>query len=288
MPTIRHGPVAMRFAMDSYRFQAGETPVLLSIPHGGTRIPPELAARMTEAGKAIPDTDWHLDRLYDFAAALGVGILAADFSRYVIDLNRNPDGTALYRGADNTELCPTTTFERLPIYRDGEAPDRREIEERIRTYWRPYHDRLETELKALKARFGIAVLFDAHSIRSRVPRFFEGRLPDFNLGTADGASAPSHLSGRLMNVLSSSDRYGAILDGRFKGGYITRHYGRPAERIHAVQLELAQVTYMEEEPPFGYRPEAAAEVRPILERFVTTLVDWAWNNAEGRHRPATA
>lgn len=274
--------------MDTYRFRSGETPVLLSIPHGGTRIPPELAARMTDAATAIPDTDWHLDRLYDFAASLGVGILAADYSRYVIDLNRSPDGAALYRGADNTELCPTTTFERLPMYRDGEAPGQHEVEERIRTYWRPYHDRLEAELKTLKARFGTAVLFDAHSIRSRVPRFFEGRLPDFNLGTADGASAPSHLSGRLMNVLSSSDRYGAILDGRFKGGYITRHYGKPAEKVHAVQLELAQATYMEEKPPFAYRPEAAAEVRPILERFVAALVDWAWNNAEGRHRPATA
>lgn len=274
--------------MDTYRFRPGDTPVLLSIPHGGTRIPLEIAARMTDAAKAVPDTDWHLDQLYAFAASLGIGILAADFSRYVVDLNRSSDGTVLYRGADNTELCPTTTFEREPIYQDGEFPDDQEVRARVQTYWRPYHERLDAELKALKARFGVAVLFDAHSIRSHVPRFFEGKLHDFNLGTADGASAPSHLSGRLMNVLSSADRYSAILDGRFKGGYITRHYGRPAEKVHAVQLELAQATYMDEDPPFRYRPEAAAEVRPILERFVATLVDWAWNNAEGRHRPATA
>lgn len=274
--------------MENYRFQPGETPVLLSIPHGGTHVPAGLAERMTSAARGVPDTDWHLDRLYNFAPALGVGFLAANYSRYVTDLNRNPKGTALYRNADNTEVCPTTTFDREPIYSEGETPDDDEVAHRIETYWRPYHDRLAAELNALKARFGVAVLFDAHSIRSHVPRFFDGRLTDFNLGTADGASASAHLSARLMNVLSSTDRYTCVLDGRFTGGYITRHYGRPSDNVHAVQLEMSQATYMDEAPPYHYRSTAAAEVRPTLEQFLAALVEWAWDQAGGRHRPAKA
>lgn len=273
--------------METYHFQPGETPVLISIPHGGVRIPDELAGRMTGEGLEVADTDWHLDRLYNFAPALGIGFLVADLSRYVIDLNRSPDGKVLYRGADNTELCPTTTFEREPVWREGEAPDATEVQARIERYWRPYHERLAKELATLKARFGTAVLFDAHSIRSHVPRFFEGRLPDFNLGTADGNSASPHLAGRLMNVLSTDDHHDAILNGRFKGGYITRHYGRPAENVHAVQLELSQATYMDEASPYRFSPDAVARLRPTLERFVAALVEWAWENAEGRRRFAS-
>jgi N-formylglutamate deformylase len=274
--------------METYRFQPGETPVLISIPHGGVTIPDELAVRMTEEGREVADTDWHLDRLYNFAPALGAGFLVADLSRYVIDLNRSPDGVALYRGADNTELCPTTTFEHKPVWREGEAPDAAEIQARVERYWRPYHERLASELAALKARFGIAVLFDAHSIRSHVPRFFEGRLPDFNLGTADGNSASPHLAGRLMNVLSTTDRYDAILNGRFKGGYITRHYGHPAENIHAVQLELSQATYMDEASPYRFSPDAVAGLRPTLERFLAALIEWSWENAENRRYAASS
>lgn len=270
--------------METYRFQPGETPVLISIPHGGVTIPEELAGRMTDEGRAVADTDWHLDRLYNFAPALGAGFLVADISRYVIDLNRPPDGAVLYKGADNTELCPTTTFERRPIWREGEAPGEAEIRARIERFWQPYHERLAGEVAALKARFGIAVLLDAHSIRSHVPRFFEGRLPDFNLGTADGASASPHLAGRLMNVLSTTDRYDAILNGRFKGGYITRHFGRPSENVHAVQLELSQATYMDETSPYRFSPEGVAEVRPTLERFLSALIEWAWENASDRRR----
>jgi N-formylglutamate deformylase len=271
--------------MDVFRFQPGETPVLLSIPHVGTDIPLDIAATMTEAGRAVPDTDWHLDRLYSFAPALGIGYLAANHSRYVIDLNRDPAGRALYAGADNTELCPTTTFEREPIYRDGAAPDADEITRRIGAFWHPYHRQLTQELAALKNRFGVAVLFDAHSIRAEVPRFFSGRLPEFNIGTVDGRSAGSHPVGRLMNVLMASDHYSAVLDGRFKGGYITRTYGRPQDHIHAIQLELTQCTYMEEQPPFRYRDEDARNVRPVLERCLTVLVEWAWEQVKGRRRP---
>ncbi|WP_029008128.1 N-formylglutamate deformylase [Azospirillum halopraeferens] len=270
--------------MDTYRFQPGETPVLLSIPHVGTALPPDVAARMTDAARAVPDTDWHLDRLYHFAPALGIGYLKATVSRYVVDLNRDPGGAALYQGADNTELCPLTTFDHVPLYRDGEEPDAAEVASRIETYWRPYHDRLRGELEALRARFGVAVLFDAHSIRSRVPRFFEGDLPDFNVGTADGASASPTLASRMMNVLSVTDAYSSVLNGRFKGGYITRAYGNPDGDIHTVQLELSQHTYMEEDAPFRYRDDRAALVRPCLEHLLTVVVEWAREAARAKRR----
>jgi N-formylglutamate deformylase len=266
--------------METFRFQPGETPVLISLPHVGTDIPLEVAEKMTDAAHEVADTDWHLDRLYNFAPALGVGFLAATQSRYVIDLNRDPKGHVLYRGRDNTELCPTSAFNFSPLYRDGCEPDAVEVRRRLGTYWHPYHRQLDAELVTLKERFGIAILFDAHSIKSTVPRLFQGQLDDFNLGTADGTSASPHLSGRLMNVLSSSDRYSTALDQRFKGGYITRQYGRPEDNIHVVQLELSQITYMDEAAPYRYRNDLACQVRPVLERFMAVLVEWAWEHAE--------
>ncbi|MGQ9371386.1 N-formylglutamate deformylase [Azospirillum sp. A39] len=261
--------------METFRFQPGETPVLLSIPHVGTEVPADIAARMTDDALAVPDTDWHLDRLYHFAPALGIGYLKARLSRYVIDLNRDPSGTELYEGEDNTELCPLTTFDRRPLYRPGQEPDAAEVERRVALYWRPYHDQLGRELAALKERFGVAVLVEAHSIRSEVPRFFDGTLPDVNVGTADGASAAPTLAARLMNVLSVAERFSGVLNGRFKGGFITRHYGRPGEGVHAVQFELAQRTYMEEDPPHRYRDDRAVQVRPCLERMITVVAEWA-------------
>lgn len=272
--------------MEPFRFQPGETPVLLSIPHVGTEIPPDLAAQMTDAALAVADTDWHLDRLYHFAPALGIGFLKATHSRYVVDLNRDPAGTVLYAGADNTELCPLTTFDRQPIYKPGREPDPDEVERRIETYWRPYHERLQRELTALRDRFGVAVLFDAHSIRSEVPRFFEGRLTDFNIGTGGGVTASPKLVGRVMNVLSTNETYTSVLDGRFKGGYITRTYGRPEDGIHTVQLELSQATYMDEDPPFRYRDDRVAQVRPRIERLLGAILEWSWEQAKGPKRAA--
>jgi len=185
--------------MDTYRFTAGATPVLMSIPHLGFALPEALKPRMTDAAHASADTDWHLDKLYDFAPAIGCGVIAANFSRYAIDLNRAPDGTQLYPGASNTELVPLTSFDREPLYKNGYAPDDGEIAERRKLYWLPYHDRLRAELHALRDNFGVAVLFDCHSIRSHVPRFFEGKIWDFNLGTADGKSADAELRQRLVD-----------------------------------------------------------------------------------------
>ncbi len=258
-----------------FDFSPGAAPVLVSIPHDGRAIPDDIAARMTPAALAIPDTDWHIRRLYDFAGGLGAGVLAAHHSRYVVDLNRDPEGAALYPGADNTEIAPLLTFDREPVYRRGAAPDTAETEGRIARFWRPYHDRLTSELEALRACHGIAVLFDAHSIRSVVPRFFDGVLPDFNFGTARGASADAGLAAAAFGVLSAARTYSAVDNGRFTGGYITRRYGDPDEGIHAIQLELSQRTYMNEAHPFAYRPDLADAVRPVLREMLAAIVDWA-------------
>jgi len=258
-----------------YRCLPGNSPLLVSVPHCGTRIPDHLAARMTPAALALADTDWHVDRLYGFAPDLGAHMLMANFSRYVADLNRDPAGTPLYPGADNTEVVPLHTFDRLPIYRAGEEPKANELRRRIDVYWKPYHDRVQHELERLKERYGFAILFDAHSIRSQVPRFFEGRLADFNLGTAKGASMEAALASRLLGVCQEASGYSSVLDGRFTGGYITRCYGRPAQGVQAVQLELAQLIYMDETPPFRFRSELAERIQPILRRVLEELLAWA-------------
>ncbi|MFI4988380.1 MAG: N-formylglutamate deformylase [Alphaproteobacteria bacterium] len=223
----------------------------------------------------LADTDWHVDRLYDFAGELGAHLLMANFSRYVVDLNRDPSGEALYPGAENTGVVPLDTFDRLPLYRPGEEPDAAEVHRRIDVYWKPYHDRVQHEIERLKEKFGFALLFDAHSIRSRVPRFFAGRLPDFNLGTAKGASMAAGLAETLLAVCSSAEGYTSVLNGRFTGGYITRQYGRPADAVQAVQLELSQIAYMDESPPFRYSAERAEALRPILGRLIAALLAWA-------------
>jgi N-formylglutamate deformylase len=240
-------------------------------------VPEAIAAGMTGIAKTLPDTDWHVDRLYDFLDDLDASVLAATQSRYVIDLNRAPDDKPLYPGASNTGLCPTTTFDEEPIYLDGREPDGAEIETRKNRVFRPYHQRLASALTAIEERHGYALLWDAHSIRSRVPRFFEGRLPDLNLGSADGVSADAELIARLGQVAETEGAaagYSHALDGRFKGGYITRNFGDPAKGIHAVQLELSQITYMDEAPPFGFRDDLAAGVRPVLRRLLRTVLDW--------------
>jgi len=260
--------------MELFQFHPGTSPLVVSMPHVGTHVPPALAARMTPAALAVPDTDWHVDRLYDFAADLGATRLIATHSRYVVDLNRPPDGTALYPGASNTELCPLATFDEAPIYRPGEAPPPEEIAARIASYWRPYHAKLAEAIARAKAKHGFALLFDAHSIRSEVRRFFAGRLPDINLGTGDGKSAPAELAARLIEIAGEAEGYSSVLNGRFKGGYITRNYGKPAESVVAVQLELSQITYMTETPPFAFREELARRIRPELRRILSAMLEW--------------
>jgi len=261
--------------VDLYDLAPGDTPLLMSIPHVGEAIPPDLAAGMTAEARTVPDTDWYLDRLYDFAGALGVTILKARYSRYVIDLNRDPEGKPLYTGASNTELVPTSSFDDAPLYDAGAVPDAAEIARRRDAFWTPYHDTLAATLAGLRQRFGTVVLFDCHSIRSRVPRFFDGRLPDSNVGTGGGTSCDPELAARLTAALGADERYSLAVDGRFKGGYITRHHRRPAENVHAFQLELSQATYSDEGPPCVFRDALADQVRPVLRQMLVTARDWA-------------
>ena len=216
----------------------------------------------------------HLPRLYDFAADLGATVIAANHSRYVIDVNRPPDGANLYPGRDTPGLCPTDTFDRQTLYRGGE-PDAREIARRVEWIWRPYHARLELEIERVLAEHGTAILWDAHSIVSVAPRLFEGRLADFNLGTADNAACDSGLAESLLVALRRQSQFTAVLNGRFKGGHITRAYGNPARGVHAIQLEMAESLYMDETSPYTFREARAGEIRPILRGLLETASRWA-------------
>ena len=256
-------------------FHQGTQPLLVSMPHAGTYVPPALAARFTEEARQVPDTDWHMERLYAFAKDMGASILAATHSRYVVDLNRPPDGASLYPGQSVTGLCPVDTFDDTPIYTRGDVPDDSEIAARRDAVWAPYHAQLRAELDRIRAQHGVAVLWDAHSIRSVLPRFFEGKLPDLNLGTADGASCSPALAQELLAIARSAPGYTGVLNGRFKGGHITRHYGQPERNIHAVQLEMTQCSYMQEALPFSYLPEVAAGVQPHLERMLKAVLAFA-------------
>ena len=257
----------------THTLHPGRTPLLISFPHVGTHIPDDLRPRYTERALQVEDTDWFLDRLYAFAADLGAGMIVPTHSRYVIDLNRPSENLPMYPGVNNTELCPTRHFTGDPIYRDGQAPDEAEIRRRVDTCWRPYHDALHQELARLQSEHGHAVLFDAHSIRSELPWLFEGTLPHMNLGTVQGASCDPALRDALAGVFAAQDRYSHVVDGRFKGGHITRHFGRPADHIHAVQLEMCWRAYMDESPA-AWSDTRAAEVTPLLRRLVETLIAW--------------
>jgi formiminoglutamase len=255
-----------------FDFRRGETPLLISMPHPGTLVPRELGELLTSEARSLPDTDWHIPRLYGFAAAMGAGIIAARYSRFAIDLNRPEDDAALYQTA-TTGLFPDILFDGTSIFQPGGARSEAMKTAAKELIWRPYHGKLMAELNRLKAEFGYAVLFDAHSIRGEVPRLFDGPLPDFNLGTNDGASCAPALSDRLAAICDAPG-YRHVVNGRFKGGHITRYYGRPERGVHAVQLELAQRTYMNEDAPFAYRPDLAEQVQPILRRLVQAMIGW--------------
>lgn len=265
----------------AFTFHQGTAPLLVSMPHVGTYVPPAIAARFTDECRQVPDTDWHLERLYDFAKGMGASILAATHSRYVVDLNRPPDGASLYPGQSVTGLCPVDTFDDTPIYTRGDVPDDTEVAARRDALWAPYHAQLRAELDRIRATHGVAVLWDAHSIRSVLPRFFEGKLPDLNLGTANGESCDPALAQELLAIAQAAPGYTAVLNGRFKGGHITRHYGQPAQNVHAVQLEMTQCSYMQEALPFDYLPEVAARVQPHLQRMLEAALAFARARTQG-------
>ncbi|MEY2952729.1 MAG: hypothetical protein RLZZ401_816 [Pseudomonadota bacterium] len=259
---------------ESFTLYPGHTPLLVSMPHVGTTLPDDLRSQYVERAVATEDTDWHLERLYTFASDMGASTLVPRFSRYVVDLNRPPENTPMYPGVNNTELCPTRFFTGEALYRDNQAPSTAQVAQRVARYWQPYHQALRTELNRLTALHGYALLFDAHSIRSELPWLFAGRLPDLNLGTASGHSCASGLRERLGQVLAAQQQYTQVVDGRFKGGYITRHYGQPTQGVHAVQLEMCWRTYMYEDPPYAWEPGLAAQVQPLLRQLLQAMLDW--------------
>lgn len=267
--------ISMNATLDPAVFSVrpGTLPVLISMPHVGTHVPADISATMTDVARYVDDCDWHLERLYAFAARRGASLIVPSHARYVVDLNRPPDNENLYPGQDTTGLLPIDTFEKAPLYHPGGEPTQAEVSRRVAQFWQPYHDALASTLAELKARHGAVLLWEAHSIRSHVPRFFEGRLPDFNFGTANGASAAPGMAQALAECVGRHGGYTAAANGRFKGGYITRYYGRPDQGIHAVQLELSQITYMQETRPHAYDETLAARVEPLLETLLDEALD---------------
>jgi formiminoglutamase len=265
--------------MNWLHIQRGTAPLIVSMPHTGTELPPEILPQLRSEWLARKDTDWHIDKLYAFAADLGATLVRTAISRTVIDVNRDPSGASLYPGQITTGLCPLETFDDEPFY--DQPLSEAEIARRRDHYFTPYHDALAAEIERLQSAHGTVVLYDAHSIRSRVPRLFEGELPVLNIGTNHGRTCASELEASIARIASASD-YSAITNGRFKGGWTTRHYGRPADGIHAVQMELACRGYLAEpkafEPdtwPVAYDPERAAPIQAVLRPILQACIDFA-------------
>ncbi|WP_338608828.1 N-formylglutamate deformylase [Pelagibacterium nitratireducens] len=257
--------------MEPLTVTRGKGPIVLAMPHSGMWVPPVIWARLNERGRRLADTDWHLDRLYE-GLVPDATIIRANFHRYVIDTNRDPSGKSLYPGQNTTGLCPITDFDGRAIYQEGMEPDASEIEGRRRAYHGSYHAAVADELERVRKEHSIAVLYDCHSIRSHIPFLFDGTLPDFNVGTNGGVTCDVLFERAVTSVCAAADGYTSVLNGRFKGGWTTRHYGRPEQGIHAVQMELAQSTHLEaESPPFAYSRTKADRLRPYLASVLETL-----------------
>ncbi|MFO6298077.1 N-formylglutamate deformylase [Rahnella selenatireducens] len=258
---------------DPYHFIPGTAPILISIPHAGTHLTPEVASGLSDAALPLSDTDWHIPKLYDFARVLGASILVGQYSRFVIDLNRPSDDKPLYTTA-TTGLYPDTLFDGRATFKPGMTPTDAQRQQYLDEIWQPYHQKIQSELARMKQEFGYALLFDAHSIASVIPRLFDGQLPDLNLGTNSGESCAPALSEILEKTCRQQTRFTHVLNGRFKGGYITRAYGQPENDVHAVQLELAQVNYMEEIEPFSYAEDKASELQALLKPLLAGMLAW--------------
>jgi len=246
----------------------GEGPVVLGMPHTGTHVPDAIHAKLNARGRALADTDWHIDRLY--AGLLpGASVVRATFHRYVIDANRDPSGASLYPGQNTTGLVPLTEFDGENIW--AQPPSDSDVAKRRQAFHAPYHAALAAELARVQAMHGVAVLYDCHSIRSRIPFLFDGTLPDFNIGTNDGITCAPALARAVADLCQAAPGYTTVTNGRFKGGWTTRHYGRPETGCHAIQMELAQATYMQETPPWRYLPERAAALRPHLQAILERI-----------------
>jgi N-formylglutamate amidohydrolase len=255
-----------------FSFRRGTLPLLVSIPHNGAFIPSGIAAQMTEDGRSSRDTDWFLDRLYDVPELQPASVLVANISRYVIDLNRPPDDQTLYPGQTTTGLIPEICFDGAMIYQ-GPTPGAAEIDHRIDAIWKPYHAALANELDRLRGQHGFVCLLEAHSIKSRVPRLFDGPLPDFNIGTNHDRSCQPQLTEHVVQALKKQERYSHVVNARFVGGYITRHYGAPDRNTHALQIELSQATYLNE-TTLKWDVEAAKQVQITIQEIVQSIMDW--------------
>lgn len=257
--------------MDPVQITRGTGPIILGMPHVGTWLPDDVCANLNERGRLLTDTDWHVDELYADLVP-GVTTVAATFHRYVIDANRPPDGVSLYPGQNTTGLVPETDFDGHPLW--DVVPDQTEIERRVQHFHVPYHDALASEIARIKAIHGVALLWDCHSIRSVIPFLFEGRLPDFNIGTVNGISCAENLAQIVHQRCLSTDGFTVVRDGRFKGGWTTRHYGRPLDGVHAIQMELAQSTHLtSEDLPFNFDRDKGRRLRPILSDILGRLAD---------------
>lgn len=259
----------------------GTAPLIVSLPHTGTIIPAELEPAFVSRALALRDTDRWIDQLYDFAAGLGATVIRTAISRSVIDVNRDPSGASLYPGQNTTGLCPTTSFDGRPLYRPEQEPDAAEIDRRRETYFAPYHAALKAEIVRLRAAHPHIVLYDCHSIRSRVPRLFEGELPNFNIGTNGGPTADAAVATMVENYCDVPG-FSRVTNGRFRGGWITRDNGAPAHGVHAIQMELACRGYMDEtedDVPQPYSETKAAPMRAILQPMLAALVQWAQDRA---------
>lgn len=259
--------------MNPVEILRGDGPVVLGLPHTGTHVPDAIADRLNARGRGLDDTDWHIERLYGDLLPSAT-IVRATFHRYVIDANRDPAGGSLYPGRNTTGLVPLTDFDGEKIWETPPSAD--EIEARRTAFHTPYHAALEVELERVRSKHGVAILYDCHSIRSRIPFLFDGTLPDFNIGTNDGETCDPRVEAAALGISDEADGFSSVVNGRFKGGWTTRHYGRPAEGLHAIQMELAQSTYLAEETaPWTYDDDKASRLRPYLARILSTLAGLA-------------
>lgn len=258
----------------------GGGPVIIGQPHGGTLVPPDIAARLNDNGRTLADTDWHITQLYDGLLPRAT-VVRASFHRYVIDANRDPAGHSLYPGQNTTGLCPCTDFDGTAIWRGGEEPTAHDIAERTARFHTPYHAALAAEVERVKAKHGLAVVYDCHSIRSRIPFLFDGELPALNIGTDGGKTCAPALE-MCTHELAASSPYATVLNGRFRGGWTTRHYGQPSTGVHAIQMEIAQSAYLAaEQPPWDFSVAKSAKLRPWLADILHAIANKAMEL--GRH-----
>lgn len=257
---------------DVFSYQQGNSPVVISFPHDGMLLPPEIKDHLNVLGQQVPDTDWFVNRLYNFLPELDISFFIPEFSRYVVDLNRSSQGGSLYPGQYETSVCPLATFDDDVIYNADAEPGADEVQRRIIAYWQPYHDHIQSELARVKALHGYAILWDAHSIRGVVPQLFDGVLPDLNFGTAAGTSCAPEILKRVTDIAHAQDHFSVVENARFKGGFITRNYGKPDENIHTIQLEINQSIYMCDDQAATLDEDKCARLRPLLKQFIAALV----------------